>query len=221
MTFDYMPEHPVISGNRTVIWCPVGREVVAATPKVGSNSVRKAANGGQVPKDKVEKYNEAVVFVRDPLERMESAFHYFNNRASWPQVWHERTQSYVSSPPRDWMDFVDQVLDKRYWDKHWVPQNWLWGPLPTLYFMFEDIEQVFKERYGLRVGHHNKGPYPLLTNVRTGPGAPPRKARAGTMEPRARSYREPELEDFFKDDFNLRANIKEFDRKLGFSVPRD
>jgi hypothetical protein len=99
------------------------------------------------------------------------------------------------------MDFVDQVLDKRYWDKHWVPQNWLWGPLPTLYFMFEDIEQVFKERYGLRVGHHNKGPL--------------------NMEPRARSYREPELEDFFKDDFNLRANIKEFDRKLGFSVPRD
>jgi len=41
------------------------------------------------------------------------------------------------------------------------------------------------------------------------------------MEPMARSYREPELEDFFKDDFNLRANIKEFDRKLGFSVPRD
>jgi hypothetical protein len=67
--------------------------------------------------------------------------------------------------------------------------------------MFEDIEQVFKERYGLRVGHHNKGPL--------------------NMEPRARSYREPELEDFFKDDFNLRANIKEFDRKLGFSVPRD
>jgi hypothetical protein len=200
MVFDYMPEHPVISGNRTVIWCPIGREVVSATPKVGSNSVRKAANGGQVPKDKVEHYNEAVVFVRDPLERMESSFHYFNNRASWPQVWHERTQSYVSSPPRDWMDFVDQVLDKRYWDKHWVPQHWLWGPLPTLYYLFEDIEEVFKERYGLRIGHHNKGPL--------------------NMEPLCRSYREPELEDFFKDDFKLRADINEFDRKQGYAVKR-
>jgi hypothetical protein len=186
--YDYLPEHPAVSNRKGVIWCHVKGEVVAATPKVASTTIRKVSEG-QIPKDKVEMYPECVVFVRDPLERMESAFHYFNvRRGSWPVVWDARTQSYRQNPPASWPDFVDKVLDGKYWDKHWVPQTWLWGPLPTLTFLFEDIETVAKDRWGLTIGHHNRGPV--------------------NGEPVRLSYRVPELEDFFKDDLELRRDLE-------------
>jgi hypothetical protein len=188
VVYDYLPEHPAVSNRKGVIWCHVKGDVVAATPKVASTSVRKISEG-QVPKDKVGMYENVVVFVRDPLERMESAFHYFNShRTAWPVVWKERTQTYEQDPPVNWADFVDKVLDRKYWNKHWVPQSMLWGPLPTVHYLFEDIEEVSKERWGVRIGHHNRGPI--------------------NGEPVRMTYRVPELEDFFKDDLELRNDLR-------------
>ena len=117
-----------------------------------------------------------VAFVRDPRDRLKSAFAlmYWMNDYGRP---------HQSRPDvTDWQHFVDHVLNPAIPDdEHWMPQVELFGTgIPTVYHKFENLLNHW-ENYRPGILPHN--------NRTTWPPTP--------------DYRLTELADKYADDFTL------------------
>lgn len=182
----FQPEWPVR-------WCKFRPDtIVAATPKVAQTSIRRAGvENTVIPMADAPKYPNRHVFVRNPLARLESCYHYHQERSAdftagnqWPWALDGVSGEFVRIEPESYEDFVDLVLDDHMWNKHWVPQVWLWDDLATEYHLFEDVAKVCSS-LGRPIEHENAS--------RTPKTAP--------------EYRIEELREFFADDLRIREDL--------------
>lgn len=179
-----------------VTWFPVGDDgtYLAILPKCGTKSTEYTMfPKTRRPPEKLRAIppepTRVITFIRDPIERLQSAFHYFNHRnPSFPHVDGHGTPSEL-----EWDHFVDLMLDHDYWDKHWCPQHWLLvmvGLLETEALVpenFEDYGEVIRRETGLTPVHENKSGVP--------------KERP--------DYRLEELYERFGGDYELRRGERE------------
>lgn len=75
-----------------------------------------------------------VAFIRDPIDRLESAFSLFYWMADYGRA-------HSSNAPVDsWENFVDHVLNEAIPDDtHWLPQSVHVGNVPNIYYKFENL----------------------------------------------------------------------------------
>lgn len=183
-----VPERPYPLPRPGSLWVPVGRAVLAATPKVASTAIRNlTAHRGTVPADKVHLYDRVIGFLRDPLERLESAFHYFNRRGHFPQGYDVKLGYATHQMFDTYEKFVDAMLDRGYLDKHWMPQMYNMRDLPTEYHPLEDLDTVLRG-LGVSVGKGINS--------------------SGVAKTRPQ-YRIPELEAFYASDLAARETSLE------------
>lgn len=128
---------------RDVIYVPVGRAIIIATPKCGQTAIRRAV-GNHAQTSTPELYDQTIAFVRDPLERLESTYHYFAQRGGFPVTRDTRNGRNLKRHPESLEDFINFVLDLGWRDKHWAPQSDLWGLTPTHLHPFEKMPEVMK-----------------------------------------------------------------------------
>lgn len=175
---------------RGVIYVPIRNHVVLAVPKAGSTSIREAAGrGAQVQPQEVPTYQSVRAFLREPLTRFESTFRYFKNRQSFPNAWEASSQSVNRYVPDTLEEFTDLVLDKGWWDKHWLPQTANWTVDLDLHTIrvhrFEDLSAVMAD-LGVSIPHSN----------------------ASGVPKQGITYRRQDLEDFYREDLEIREVLR-------------
>jgi hypothetical protein len=185
---------PELPGARHVIYVPFNRDIVIATPKCGQTSVRNA--GGphhQVPIQNVQYYERVIAFIRDPLERLESAWNYFSATfPTFPSAWIAKQKRMKVLTPATLELFINLILDDGWVDKHWYPQSALWKVEPTDVIPFEDFNET------------------MIALGRT-----PKHDNPSKGEKTGITHRVPELEEFYKEDFNRRKDAEEDKRRKG------
>lgn len=172
--------------KKPVIWVPYPPYVVGATPKCAQTYIRWVKGNATVPAEGIELFDARIVFLRDPLERLESCFNYFQGtlQGQWPKPYNERTGRLVEIKPQTLEEFLDIVL-RGCWDKHWAPQTALWRADDLTVYPFEDLGLVMSAL-----------------------GAPDRRVNESKGEKTGVTHRRDELEDLFRVDLELRARCE-------------
>ena len=173
--------------SNDVLFAYINRTVIARTPKVGQTSIAHTLGGQiQVPLSEIGEFDRRIVFVRDPIERLESTYHYFDKKqGSWPNAFSNRQDARIQHRPQSIEEFIDLILDHAWLDKHWVPQSWLWEQIPDPdYIGFEDFGKTFRS-LGFQIKHENS------SGVK----------RSGI------THRIPELEALFAGDLAIRESL--------------
>ena len=99
-------------------------QLVGTTLKVGHNSLAKMAKReGWKTKDRDDE--ELLMLVRDPMDRLRSAYQFFTQRLQCEQTWEE---------------FVDNILAGNR-NNHWIPQT-VHHENPTRYMEFDKFLDV-------------------------------------------------------------------------------
>jgi hypothetical protein len=177
--------HPFLPQPGT-FWHTHGRVAIAATPKTASSGIRKALGLHYIVSinaDKVHLYDRAIAFIRDPMQRIESCWHYFHARGGFPAGYDKYSKIKRSMNFEAYEQFVDYVLNEPgYLDKHWMPQDYNLQGHPTEYYLLEDAAEVL-----LSIGLN------LEPNV-----------NSSGVALSGNDYRAPELEAFYAADIELR-----------------
>lgn len=86
------------------------------------------------------KMSKRVAYIRDPRDRLGSAFSMFYWNYDYTGKMH------VSGAPiSSWEAFVDYVLDPNIPDdEHWMPQTKIVGNIPNIYHKFENLVDTFQ-----------------------------------------------------------------------------
>lgn len=113
---------------------PAKTAAVALIPKCGSTSLTHATVGGAHLIETLKQQPVTHVFIRDPIERLESAYQFFR----------EHAPSFQPS----WQEFIDAVIDGEP-NGHWQSQHVFIEKLRQPYYhKFEDIGQVWEDVTG-------------------------------------------------------------------------
>jgi len=125
----------------------------SSTPKCGSVSLRQTLTPNYfLTNEQALKYDTRVMWIRDPMSRLWSAYHYCKKTYPKHRV--------------EWQEFVDLVLsgEKMGTDSHWVPQHQFLTTddgvfVPTHIHRFEDIADYWQLYSDRALLHMNKGVY--------------------------------------------------------------
>ena len=130
----------------------LGERILAVCPKAGSQSIRKAlltdlgVREIQMHgiKNTPSRQGKGVIwFVRNPLERVRSAWRYFEHTVGWPKE--------TNIKQADYQTFVDLLLDgasNRHWDSQTPMVTYTRFFLPTEIYPFEQIGQLWDSVVG-------------------------------------------------------------------------
>lgn len=139
-----MPASDNFHDSPRPLYLSVGEFYVGRTFKAGTTSIVTDLGGGGVTWQQL-KNDDVRIFVRDPVERLRSA-------------WQMMSDSY--SDYLEWPDFVDRVLSGELVDRHWMPQAKIhtWGGrlIPTSFYLFEDIQEWWGKWFNRVLPHRNK-----------------------------------------------------------------
>jgi len=137
---------------------------VAQVPRCASQTI-----GGWLGKEGVVVANDdpqlltvsrRIAFIRDPIDRLESAFSLFYWMFDYGQGRH------VSNAPIDsWKNFIDHVLDPKIKDdEHWLSQATHVGNIPNIYHKLDNLFEIFEKYRPGFLPHKNKtSRSPLIT----------------------------------------------------------
>jgi len=155
---------------------------IAVIPKAGSQSIRQCCRYQVLmSNDEAMSYETRVAFIRNPVERLKSAYSFFH----YLMVDGVRTDG--NAPPHsalvNWEGFVDYALSTP--NPHWKPQADLLldskgNFVPTTVHKFEDIKEHWEKYY--------KGALPWINA----------SSRAETND-----YRLDDIRSYYKEDFEL------------------
>lgn len=132
---------------------------VAQIPRAGLRTIADWLGWPRVVKNDdpaLMRISRRVAFIREPVDRLESAFSLFYWLADygWPHS--------IQAPIDRWENFVEYVLDPGIPDDaHWMSQVERIGgeDVPTEIYLFEDLVTVWEDiRPGL-LPHHNRTSY--------------------------------------------------------------
>lgn len=117
-------------------WAAYRQHAIALMPKCGNTSFSALVRSPRLSIEDALKIETRVMFIRDPIERLVSAFSFFkylNDETPREDVTPEATSSYEA--------FVDFAL--AYPNPHWMPQMKLTGGIATKLHKFncESIRQ--------------------------------------------------------------------------------
>ncbi len=186
---DHMPNPGLFNTKAAIRFIEWKGNTLVLTPKCASTSiVRSIPAENQL--DLADCKNiKGMCIIRDPVERLEAAFRYFTTKTTFRPAYENVGEvKMVAHQPEQIEDFIDLILDNGWYDKHWVPQTWIWDEYNYdgwEFHAFEDIEG-FQEKAQLPRTHLNDNRVP-----RTG------------IE-----YRVAELREFYKEDLALREQIE-------------
>lgn len=141
--------------------------VVAAVPKGACTSVKKTFGFNNVMQAPVaarhrREGGRIVFFVRDPLQRLNSAYHHFNRggEVRFPWCVDPNDRSWAFRP--EWptiQHMIDAILDEHVLDRHWAPQtsNLTYEGLflPTEVYQWGDLTPKLAELTSCSLQFHN------------------------------------------------------------------
>jgi len=166
------------------------RFYVGRTSKVGQTSItnmlaprcsRPNVSIGEVIDAKNRNSDVRVIaFIRNPLDRLQSAFSYFSGNGQWTV-----DRLHVNT----WESFIDNCALVGQ-DHHWAPQHLLHehqgNLVPTEWYHFDDFEEVSRSILGVEPQHRNPSKRRICVDT---------------------TYREEELRDFFSVDWDIYENL--------------
>lgn len=126
---------------------------VAIIAKVGTQSFADAGADWYISNREALIYPTRVMFVREPIERLQSCFWFFRGLRDSGTTYTGFDFKHLES----WRVFVDYMLTND--DEHWTPQcdsvlN-IGELTPTTYLKFDDVEKWFPVYFQQRLGHEN------------------------------------------------------------------
>lgn len=144
---------------------------LAIVAKVGSQSFTESGTTWYVSDSEVLVYPERIFFIRDPFQRLESAYSFFVglDRAGAPHP------AVPESALVSWNEFVNFILDPRNDDdEHWIPQTDTvlytgndpinGSYIPTKIMRFEDVTDWWPNFFSRRLPHINKSTRLITTS---------------------------------------------------------
>lgn len=154
-------------GINMAFFIDISRDIaIAQIPRCGIGTIKEwlGQDAIVVPNNdkRLLSITRRVAFIRNPRERIESAFSLFY----WS--FERRKKLHVSNAPIDsWESFVDHILSSKIDDEHWRPQTDLIGNVPNTYHRFENIAERFEiYRPGI-LPHNSKTSRRPSTNYRS------------------------------------------------------
>ena len=121
----------------------IGPVCVAAIPKCGQHTLSALSYASIEPK-KIPEFSVRLAFVRDPLERLRSCFHFYLD--SRFNIGGERIRSY--------QQFIDWALESQ--DEHVLPQADFIAPLFNTVISIRDMSSTLSRLTGRKVLTLNK-----------------------------------------------------------------
>lgn len=162
----------------------LGDKVVTSCPKAGSRAIEKAIGA----RKEIHAHNAAgrrvITFLRHPIERLISAYRYFN----FVEGWQKDMSFYGYTAPYE--RFVDAVLDGER-NRHWIQQSELLRHgrnfVPTEVYRFEDINEIWPKVIGI----------------------PLQRVNASNLKPVDQWYRRNELDNLYSEDLERWNSAKQ------------
>jgi len=144
---------------------------LALVAKVGSQSFMESGPTWYIREHEILIYPERIFFMRDPFQRLESAYSFFVGlvRAGTPH------NAVPEAALESWEKFVDYVLDPRYDDEHWRPQTETTlyigdgtdrKLVPTKIMRFEDVTKWWPNFFSRNLPHINRSTKLVTTSYR-------------------------------------------------------
>lgn len=122
---------------------------VAVIPKSGSQTIRHCCRYQvDLTNDEALRYQTRVAFIRNPIERLKSAYSFFH------YLMKDGVKTDGTAPPYSslgsWQDFVDFALENK--NPHWLPQvQHLYASsgefVPNAMHKFEEIREHWEKYY--------------------------------------------------------------------------
>ena len=131
---------------------------LAVIAKAGTLSFTNAANGWYLTNEQAQYYPRKVWFIREPFDRLKSAYSFFKKLAIDNSKYHNKLVEFTNS----WEAFIDFVLDTDHKDEHFLPQTSTLmynGQLsPDTILRFEDVQKWWPKYFVPKLERLNMAP---------------------------------------------------------------